>query len=296
MVILSSYSKRTKPFNHKHIARLAFPIKNQKPIMIRNNEELEGHEFTGNFVQSGLDSVEESDNDSAKPLPLLPPEIIDIILLYIGRVGLVYALDRLAIMKHFLPNDFEGAKGYGFYEALKFFEGEILVAPNLIDWTAATGRLRYLRYLTNNTEQMGSIDALESTAFYGHLEAVKYLHFNRNEDCSKIAINAAASKGNFNIVKFLHENRSEGCTKAAMDDAAHYGHLEVVKYLHYNRTEGCSVNAMDYAAESGHFEVVKYLHKNRSEGCTEYAVNGAAFNGHFEVVKFLLKNSYEFSA
>jgi hypothetical protein len=149
-------------------------------------------------------------NDSAiePELPILPPEIIDEILIYIGRVGLVYSLDRLPIMKHFLPEKFEVIVGQA-YCAVSGDYVDGMPASNLVDWAASTGRLRYLRYLTENTtNHYGTTHAMDSAAFYGHFEVVKYLHFNRTEGCTMGALDCSTSEGHLDIVKFLHEYRN----------------------------------------------------------------------------------------
>jgi hypothetical protein len=51
-------------------------------------------------------------------VPILPPEIIDEILIYIGRADLAYSLDILSIMKHFLPEEFEEGIRYAYYAIL----------------------------------------------------------------------------------------------------------------------------------------------------------------------------------
>ena len=195
-----------------------------------------------------------------------PPEIVDIIIIYIGRADLAYALDKLSLMKYFLPNDFCEAMGPNETCLNEKFGVDFNSCPNLIDWTAATGRLRYLRYLTENTESFGTKNAMDSASFYGLLNVEKYLHFSRFEGCTTRAMDIAALRGNLDILKFLHENRSEGCTTDAMDNAAAHGHLEIIRFLDEHRTEGCTAYAMEDAAANGHFEAVEYLHNHRSEG------------------------------
>jgi hypothetical protein len=64
-----------------------------------------------------------------RELPLLPPEIIDEILLCVGDVKLVNSLGRFSIMKHFLPKTYEEAMGKGILKAWNF-----LLNPAMMCW------------------------------------------------------------------------------------------------------------------------------------------------------------------
>ena len=232
-------------------------------------------------------------------LPILPPEIIEDILLLNGDVKPINAFGMFWLMKRFLPKKLVDVVGKDYIRLIRnknewydgedsdeeeWNSGEFVSEPaTLVDWAAATGRLRYLKYLTENTDLVGTTHALDSAAFYGHSEIVKYLHHNRTEGCTYIAMDLSAMRGKLDIVEFLHQNRTEGCSILAIDYAATNGHLDIVKFLHEHRDEGCTTKAIDFAAAPGHFEVVKFLLENRTEGCTSDAVMWAICNDHYRV-------------
>ena len=220
---------------------------------------------------------------------VLPPEVLDIIFVFTGRADLAYRFGRLTIMRHFQPETYEMVIGKDYFEytfASVFGAGNDAEPPavNLVDWAASSGRLGYLRYLTEKTKEIGTSYAMDSAAYYGHLDVVKFMHKNRSEGCTGDAMNDAARNGHLEVVKYLHSNRDEGCTAFAMTFAAKNGHLDVVKFLHENRNEGCTEDALRYAAKNGHVDIVKFLYERRSEGDISFALLAAT---DLEVVNYL---------
>ena len=121
-------------------------------------------------------------NDS----PVLPPEIVDEILLWTGDAKLVYALGKFWLMKKLKPATFWDIVQVPFRmmwpelmndgEMEAYIENLKSKPANLADWAAISGRLRYLKYLTENTDYVGTIDGMNYSARWGHLEVVQFLH------------------------------------------------------------------------------------------------------------------------
>ena len=102
---------------------------------------------------------------STKRIPI-PPEIIDLILRKVGRADLAYSLGRLAVMKHFLPGNYRFFRAdcsdfvkFNFVdengELIEYDRYPVVASVNLIDWASGTGRLKYLQFLTEKTDQLG---------------------------------------------------------------------------------------------------------------------------------------------
>jgi hypothetical protein len=212
-----------------------------------------------------VDKFDKDTEAAAKKLPLLPQEVIDDILLRSGDVDLAYSLGSMSIMKQMTPSKYTEAMGInyimGVYNLItddtEGIEELVLKAiesrpVNIVDWAAASGSFRFIKYLSETMKLVGTTDAMDSAAFHG----------------------------DFDIVEFLHNNSKSGCTTNAMDFAARFGHLDIVIFLDENRIEGCTTKAMDYAAANGHFEVLKLLQEHRTEGCTVDALNLATYNDY----------------
>jgi hypothetical protein len=161
----------------------------------------------------------------------LPPEIIDMILLQAGDENAVYGLGRFWLMKRFMPATLKDVMGLQIekFEStengdIQAYIKEVLSRPcNLVDWAAITGRLRYLKYLTEITDSVGTANSMNISALKGYFEIIKYLHYNRSEECGSIGMDLAAMGGKYDVVEFLHNNRTEGCTTFAMNLAAMNG-------------------------------------------------------------------------
>jgi hypothetical protein len=212
-------------------------------------------------------SIAQKHNENTGKHNNLPPEIIDEILLWVGDIRLIYGLGKFSLMSRFMPQKFRKAMGRLYIKNLKHlsetYDSKMRARDaNLIDWAAASGRLRYLKYLTENTNLVGTSDSMDAAATYGHFGVVKYLHQTRNEGCTKNAMDCAAWDGYFEIIQFLHVNRAEGCTALAMDFAAGLGNFELVKFLHENRKEGCTLDGVSWAFDKGYLRIAAFMREH----------------------------------
>mmetsp|Transcript_7099 Transcript_7099/g.11278 ORF Transcript_7099/g.11278 Transcript_7099/m.11278 type:complete len:663 (+) Transcript_7099:433-2421(+) len=181
-----------------------------------------------------------------------------------------------------------------------------------ITHAAENGHLPMIEWLSSNSFQGCTKEAMDLAAFRGHLSVVEWLFTNRAQGCSDQTMDLAAKGGHLAVLEWLSEIGGESCTtdaidgaaagghlavvewlnavgrtSAAMNGAAGGGHLAVVKWLHANSSEGCTTAAMDSAAGGNFLSVVEWLHANRSEGCTTAAMDLAAGGGFLSLVEWL---------
>ncbi|RKO82872.1 hypothetical protein BDK51DRAFT_46346 [Blyttiomyces helicus] len=246
---------------------------------------------------------------SLHPLPLLPNELIDRILLLLPPKT-ANSLNRKAVLRNHLRTgrctpSIQHAIDTLNLPALSFFATNappFPPAPTPKGWQAGLPRIPAVSYAAS----AGRLDAIKLLIEKGvgasgraldfirfdesgaGLPLVKYLHSLPDSEATFRAMDRAAATGDLPSLRFLHTQRTEGCTTRAMDAAAGHGRLRVVKFLHAHRTEGCTVRAMDSAAGAGFLDVVRFLHRERGEGCSRLAFAGALRGGDVGMVRFLV--------
>ena len=146
-------------------------------------------------------------------LPLLPPEIISNILVYIDNFLLACKLgDTYVTNKLYNPEKDRRCTWYvaitrGHLEIVKwlYINKKISCCDELIIIAVIYNQFKIVKWLI--IQKKCSITAMDYAVRYGKMTMVKWLHYNRKERLTNDAMVYAAEKGSIEIVKWLSDNR-----------------------------------------------------------------------------------------